>query len=550
MNVNTTSEHPARVKWSIRWQLMGIMAILAVSLVIILTSAQIASQHKVLEDELRKRTTLMRENLVERGKNFIVTLARQVENAFASANFSGGEEILREEVGNVEEIKYAILVESSGKVKLHTLKPELEQSILSSVSDRKALGQKKLTVIEAFYDGAEAVIEIVYPIKFSTEPWGVLRLIYTTQLLEKEIARSEKQIAQEIQRMIYKSVGTAVIFLGFGFLLVFFLSTRFSRPLIQLTQSARSLSKGNFSISADLPTRSKDEVGVLAATFSEMSKELKDLYANLEQKVAQRTEELADANKKILNSIQYAKTIQRSLLPDPEEVKTYLPRHFFLWMPRDIIGGDMFFTDRVEDSFILAVMDCTGHGVPGAFMTMLASSALQRIIHDEGCHDPAEILKRLNFAVKTLLKQDTEHALSDDGLEAAICFVKPQAQRLIFAGAQLSLYYVCNHVVKVVKGDSQNIGYKRSDMHFTFANQTVEIKPDMAFYLSTDGFIDQLGGLPRRRFGIMRFMELLQTYNCEPFEHQREFFLRALNEYKGDQRSSDDIAVVGFSIQC
>ncbi|MCP4112468.1 MAG: AAA family ATPase [Desulfobacteraceae bacterium] len=286
----------------------------------------------------------------------------------------------------------------------------------------------------------------------------------------------------------------------------------------------------------------------IISTQAVISIENASLYNTLDQKVARRTHQLESANKKITKSIQYAEKIQSALLPDTDRVKSYLPRSFFLWMPRDIIGGDIFFTDSFGDSFIIAVIDCTGHGVPGAFMTMLASSALKRIVHDEGCHDPAEILKRLNSTVKTLLKQDTDHALSDDGLEAAVCFVKPGDRILTFAGAGLPLYYVRNNEITVLKGDSQNIGYKRSDINFSFNNHIVILGKGMTFYMSTDGYKDQLGGIRRRRFGINRFEELLKKNSGESFDRQRDSLIQTLNEYKGEYSQTDDVAVAGFCI--
>ena len=135
-------------------------------------------------------------------------------------------------------------------------------------------------------------------------------------------------------------------------------------------------------------------------------------------------EEVEEVNKEITESIQYARTIQRSLLTNPAQVKTYLPDSFFIWMPCEIVSGDIIHADQFEDGVMLSVIDCTGHGVPGGFMTMLAFSAMRRITRTEKCHDPAEILRRLNHTIKTTLHQNSEYARSDDGMDVAICFVK------------------------------------------------------------------------------------------------------------------------------
>lgn len=282
---------------------------------------------------------------------------------------------------------------------------------------------------------------------------------------------------------------------------------------------------------------------------------LMDITEQREREKAERAREIAEAaNKKMMESIHYAKMIQQSLLPNSEEVKTWLPDSFFIWKPRDIVGGDIFFTDFFEGSFVVAVIDCTGHGVPGAFMTMIASSALKRIIKDEQCRDPAEILKRLNFIVKTTLQQDTEHALSDNGLDAAICLVSLRETHftsfeLTFSGARLPLIYMHNNELKIIKGDRQSVGYRKSDLNFSFTTHTLNIEKEMSFYLATDGFVDQMGGERRRRFGSRRFRELIKEIAHFSFEEQQEILLRTFNDYKGDNERQDDVTVVGFGFK-
>ncbi len=292
--------------------------------------------------------------------------------------------------------------------------------------------------------------------------------------------------------------------------------------------------------------------------------EQKRLLAELlEKKVEERTRELnktledvRSANMKITDSLHYAELIQRSLLPNPDEVKICLPESFFIWMPRDIVGGDIFFVDFFDNGFIIAVIDCTGHGVPGAFMTMIASSGLKRIIKDEGCYNPGEILKRLNFIVKTSLQQDTAYALSDDGLDAAICVVRLKESYLtsfdlIFAGARMPLYYTLNNEITTIRGDKKSLGYKKSDLDFDFTNHTVTVEKGMRFYMATDGLQDQLGKDETSRFGARcfgkkRFKELLRKNSYLPFEEQQEAILRAFDEYKGENERQDDVTLVGF----
>ena len=554
-----------QIQWSIKWKLMLGMTVLIVTLTLILTTIQISSQKSVLEGELEKRIALMRENLVERGKSFIITLDQQVENDIASFNFSGLLERVEESVETVDEIKYVILLDAAGTVYIHTDHPELVQTQIDPSNPRASFALRQTDVTEAEWtEEGKTVIEIDSPIQISMQPWGALRLVYTLEHLDAEISRSKAQIRKQTEGMVYNSILFALGFLLVSFFLAFVLSTQVSRPLIQLTQAARSLSKGNFAVSDKLGVSSRDEIGVLGQSFIQMSRDLKLSYdkleeysRTLEQKVSERTQELQaslleveSANKKIMQSIQYARLIQYALLPAKEDRTRRLPNSFFLWSPRDMVGGDMFFMEDLESgAFILAVIDCTGHSVPGAFMTMIASSSLTRIIRDDGCTNPGNILTRLNCTIKDLFHQNPSSALADNGLDAAVCQINPSKKTLSFAGARLPLFIKQQSSIRVIKGDRESVGYQRCDPEYQFSSRLVMIEEDMSFYLATDGYIDQLGGPNRTRLGTRRFKELLQGQNDKAFFMQEEALLQAFSAHQGGNERQDDVTVVGFDFR-
>ncbi len=285
--------------------------------------------------------------------------------------------------------------------------------------------------------------------------------------------------------------------------------------------------------------------------------ELKKINESLNIEVRERKQAekaVRKANQEITDSIQYAQMIQAALLPNPDLIKKYLPESFFIYMPKDLVGGDIFFTECFKDGCIIALTDCTGHGVPGAFMTMIVFSALKRIITDEKCREPVQILKRLNFIVKTTLHQDTEYAVSDDGLDAAVCFVKPEEGILNFAGAKLPLFCTFDGDVAMIKGDRQSLGYKRSDLNFDFTPHTIRIQKGMNFYMASDGFEDQMGERKNfsgyfkiSRFGRKEFITLLGKISRFPFEQQKQHILDAFCSYKGKLERQDDMTIVGFS---
>ncbi|MBU1169964.1 MAG: AAA family ATPase [Proteobacteria bacterium] len=299
---------------------------------------------------------------------------------------------------------------------------------------------------------------------------------------------------------------------------------------------------GWFSMVTDITERKRAE------------EKVRTLNAELEQRVLDRTRELnmtledvKIANSHIMESIRYAKMIQQSMLPNQTQLKSWLPDSFIIWEPRDIIGGDFFFSDAFDGGCIMAVVDCTGHGVPGALMTMIAVSGLKKIIRDEGCRSPAQILKRLNAFVKTSLQQETEHALSDDGLDAGMCYVDANSKTLTFAGAKVPLMYVDKGELTVIKGDKQSIGYSKSNLDFTYSEHHIPLDNSPQFYMASDGYTDQLGGNKKMRFGSKRFQQLILDNSLKPFEEQRNILLNIFNDYKSEYNRQDDVTVVGFS---
>jgi serine phosphatase RsbU (regulator of sigma subunit) len=256
------------------------------------------------------------------------------------------------------------------------------------------------------------------------------------------------------------------------------------------------------------------------------------------------------AHQKLMESLQYAKMIQTALLPNLKQIKTYLPNSFLIWLPRDIVGGDMVFTEQFEDGVLIAVMDCTGHGVPGAFMTMIATTHLRRIVVDENCHEPSEILKRLNGLMKNALQQEkkSQDIANDNGLDAGICFLDRKQEKLLFAGARIALLHLHNNVVQTIKGDKQSLGYQHSNADFDFKTHSVTIEKGATYYLTTDGMIDELGGEKWLPFGLSRLANVLLENTEKSFDDQAQILLERFYNYKNNRDRQDDITVIGFSV--
>ncbi|OQX23166.1 MAG: hypothetical protein BWK80_27375 [Desulfobacteraceae bacterium IS3] len=275
----------------------------------------------------------------------------------------------------------------------------------------------------------------------------------------------------------------------------------------------------------------------------------------LETEVEERTgelratlEQVENANTQILESIRYAQKIQSSLLPSKEKMARCFKSYFIIDEPKHIVGGDIYLFEEFEDGYLLALMDCTGHGVPGALMTMLAGSSFKVIVKKYYYDNPARILKALNMAVKTsLYDEEGKESASDDGMDASVCFVDTGRQMLTFAGAKMSLYYTDAAGLHTVKGDKQSIGYKNANPAADFTNHHIAIQSETAFYMSTDGIADQAGGPKRLPFGNARFRTLLKDIRKEPFDGQRNKIIEAYMEWKGDEEQRDDVTVLGFA---
>jgi serine phosphatase RsbU (regulator of sigma subunit) len=271
------------------------------------------------------------------------------------------------------------------------------------------------------------------------------------------------------------------------------------------------------------------------------------LNLELEEEIRDRTAEISDQNTKIMESIHYAKTIQESILPGPDVWKRALVDNFVLWRPRDIVGGDFYWLKETEQGFILVVGDCTGHGVSGALMTMAVNSILNNIVVENNIKSPALIIKELNRQLREALNKDKKDDSTDDGLEAGICYYDSKG-KLLFAGAKLSLYVASSEQITRYDGCKSGIGYLKSIFSSEFRDVELMVNQGDQFYLTTDGYIDQNGGLNDYSFGKSRFKEIIAHTLSMSMMEKKAYYEKELADYMGQAAQRDDITVVGFKI--
>lgn len=295
---------------------------------------------------------------------------------------------------------------------------------------------------------------------------------------------------------------------------------------------------------------------VLAKRFAQTHTDLELSYAEnlqlnrtLEDKVIVRTAELKEKNDEVIQSIDYSALIQNSMLPSYENLDSVFSDFYVIWRPKDIVGGDFYWFSKQDDDFLIAIIDCTGHGVPGALLTMTATSSLERIVTHINSSDPGKILSQLNVILKSVLSQDNPYDIKDDGLDIGLCHYSTKNKKLTFAGSKIRLHVDNNGEFTEIKGDRQGIGYKRSKEGYIYTNHIVDVTDDTTFHMTTDGFPDQHGGDKGFGFGWTRYKKLLEEYRHLSLGAQVENIEAALFEYQGSNNQRDDITLLGFKVR-
>lgn len=323
------------------------------------------------------------------------------------------------------------------------------------------------------------------------------------------------------------------------------------RPLRRLQQSARAIANGSYDVR--LPPGGQDEIGDLSRAFGVMADKVRQHTAELESKVRERTSELEDANramaaahKKIGDSIDYASLIQRAILPDRQLTQSLGAHHFVLWKPRDVVGGDFYVFRSDGANCLLGIMDCAGHGVPGALMTMLARAAIDLAITEAGPSDPAGILARTDGAIRAMLADAQLPRALATNTDAGLVYIDRQAGSLRYAGAKISLYASDGATLREVPGGKRALGDKRAG---AYQNIELRMEPGWTYYLATDGFLDQAGGEHGFGFGNTRFAEMLKRHARQPLTEQAAAFTDVLARYQGGQPQRDDITMLSFRFE-
>ncbi len=256
--------------------------------------------------------------------------------------------------------------------------------------------------------------------------------------------------------------------------------------------------------------------------------------------------EIESKNRKINDSINYAKRIQGAILPDTHIIQHVLPQSFILYKARDVVSGDFpWFVQKGDDIFIAAV-DCTGHGVPGALISLIGYFILNDIVKSRGVSDPGEILDLLDDGVTQTLRQDNEDSKTKDGMDISLCRINKDKKELRYAGAHRPLYYMNQGEMNEIKGDRFPIGGGKYKNQTNFATHTIKFKKGDSVYFCSDGFPDQFGGPEVRKFGPKRLRDTIQENHHLPMNEVHDIISSAWHEWMGDVKQIDDVLMIGI----
>lgn len=366
---------------------------------------------------------------------------------------------------------------------------------------------------------------------------------YVIQIISND-SREKALVRSEINKSLI-IFGAIIIPL---LLLVYFRAKRLTTPINLLMSKARNIAAGNFNERVEVT--GENEISELSVSFNKMVAELQESYEGLEQKVKDRTAEIEsqkhtieEKNREVRDSITYAKRLQEAILPSVNDIRTALPDSFILYLPKDIVAGDFYWFEKVPGGTILfAAADSTGHGVPGAMVSVVCSNALNRTVNEFKIHEPGKILtKTRELVLETFAKSQSD---VKDGMD--ISLISLEKNILNFSGANNSAWIIRGEELIELKADRQPVG--KTEFPKPFTNHVFELQKGDAIYLHTDGFTDQFGGPKGKKFMAANLKKLLLSIRHLKMSEQEKIIHEAFDSWKGEVEQIDDVCVVGIRI--
>ena len=319
----------------------------------------------------------------------------------------------------------------------------------------------------------------------------------------------------------------------------FVLSLRFSKAY-----------KENEDLTVQLEFQNKNLENIVLERTSEINQQKEEIMAQRDRLETAYTD-LSYKNKQITDSIEYAKRIQSALLPRIKVIKEALPESFVFYLPRDVVSGDFFWFSKQDDKVFFAAVDCTGHGVPGGFMSMIGHSLLNEIVNEKKVFKTSMVLEMLNARLMTSMHQHgySPSEMHDDGMEISFCCYEPLKNFLTFANTNQPVLIIKNNISEVVQGDLYSIGEAKDEKCFNdYIEKKIIIDTETSIYIFSDGFADQFGGDNDQKYTMCRFQNFLFNIHAFSMDKQNELLKNELLTWKGNSRQIDDVLVMGVKL--
>ncbi len=291
----------------------------------------------------------------------------------------------------------------------------------------------------------------------------------------------------------------------------------------------------------------------LVAVLMFMLRKIKRINAELQRQkneIEQQKNLIEQKNCEITDSINYARKIQDNILLPETKLKQWLPQMFIYFKPKDIVSGDFYWFSKFENKYVITAIDCTGHGVPGAFLSMVGNTLLHEIVNIKHVFKPDVILTMLHTGIRLALNQSNEDSDSEDGMDMSLCTVDAKLHRFQFAGAKNNLYVVQGDKLKILKANYYSIGGRqlRPDMQIEFTCYDFMYDDNTSIYMFSDGYLDQFGGDNNEKFNTQRFREMILNNRNLPMEQQKTVLAETMDKWKGERQQIDDFLVLGVKL--
>jgi len=481
-----------------------------------------------------------------RDKKYIIELgaySKQVDDIVKAIEVTKAE--LKSETQGIIDVELFLMADAPFSMNKNVMKVDNQDSILLKVFQAKDTIEFMEQVGDKWYH-----YNYIYMERFASEDvvgasfyqGSVIRII-SDRTEQKELFR------KEAMRFIVVFIITMLVLS-----VVIYRKTKvITLPIKKLVENVDRIMNGDLRERAEV--LGNNEITRLSEKFNMMIAQLESYYYELEQKVKDRTikierqkEEIEEQKKHIMDSIYYARRIQNAILPSFNMIDRHLKSYFIFYMPKDIVSGDFYWMHESDGLFMVSAVDCTGHGVPGAFMSIVGYNQLNFAVNVKKARTAATILDELNKGVVTTLNENKSDSSIKDGMDMALCVFDFKAKRVEFAGANNPLIMVRNNSIVKYKGDRFPIGAFEGDSPQLFKNTEIDLIENDCLYISSDGYVDQFGGPENKKFMSKRFEDLLLEINNLSMTEQKEMLQKRLYDWKGENEQVDDILVIGIRV--